>query len=412
MSLFTLNEIKFQDNFDRDVGEDNFDINSYRYPLDIGTSKYNHFITFEIFVRDKINSDFGVAIEGGDPVEYQIRKELVKNRGQNISSLINGVSSSVDSSIASKVGSVTSDRSITSGTPSLSGTRGNSVPGNRGSTFDTMRRYVVQSDEGRGGGLSTDAGRGSMSRAAQNLKKDLERAFNTLKRAKESITLYMPDTLNFDYSHQYNNLSTSKNAAIAAAQLGGNLGTALISKGASNYSPFLAEVIDAKFKTEGLVSGALGYAVNPQFEVIYTSTNLREFQFDFMFYPRSEKEAEQVHKIINSFKFHAAPEIVSGSFGRYLLAPSAFDIGFYYNSSVNPNIPKISTCYLVSISSDYAPNGYSAYEVQGQNSPSLGGTGSPVAIRLQLRFMEGTMITKELMRGKVLSALTTGGASF
>jgi len=29
-----------------------------------------------------------------------------------------------------------------------------------------------------------------------------------------------------------------------------------------------------------------------------------------------------------------------------------------------------------------------------------------------LQFMEGTMITKELLRGSALAALTTGGASF
>ena len=64
MPLFTLNEVKFQNEFDRDFGDqDNFDINSYRYPIDVGTAKYNHFMTFEVFVVSKIAKALDVAIE-------------------------------------------------------------------------------------------------------------------------------------------------------------------------------------------------------------------------------------------------------------------------------------------------------------------------------------------------------------
>jgi len=414
MPLFTLNEVKFQNEFDRDFGDqDNFDINSYRYPIDVGTAKYNHFMTFEVFVRDKINSDFGVETEGGDPVEYQIRKGLSQTRGTNLSTLGESISTTVSSAIGNKVTSSSESAATTSGSSSVSSNRGNSVPGARGTNYDVMKRY---NQNNRGGGLTTEAGagKGSLGRVAANLKKDIESTFNTLKRAKESITLYMPDTLNFDYSHQYDQLQLSQNPVVAAAQYGLAGLQAVASKGSSNFSPFILEALEnvkPNAGTKGL-SGFIGYAVNPQFEVIYSSTGLRQFQFDFMFYPRSESEAEQVHKIINSFKFHAAPEIVSGSFGRYLLAPSAFDIKFFYNGQINPNIPKISTCYCTSVQTDYAPNGFSTYEVQGENYPSVGKTGMPVAIRMQLQFMEGTMVTKELLRGKTLESLTTGGGSF
>jgi hypothetical protein len=44
---------------------------------------------------------------------------------------------------------------------------------------------------------------------------------------------------------------------------------------------------------------------------------------------------------------------------------------------------------------NYAPNGWSAYEVPGENNPSLGRTGMPVAIQLTLQFQEVTYLTKE-----------------
>jgi hypothetical protein len=50
---------------------------------------------------------------------------------------------------------------------------------------------------------------------------------------------------------------------------------------------------------------------------------------------------------------------------------------------------------LKTIDVNYAPNGFTAYEVPGQNNPSLGRTGMPVAIQVQLQFQETSYLTKE-----------------
>jgi hypothetical protein len=240
--------------------------------------------------------------------------------------------------------------------------------------------------------------------AAKAIKQEAQSAFNTLKRAKESISLHMPDQLNFDYSHQYEDAGLSSNKFIKTAQIASaGFGAGSFGKAAKNLTPFLYEALDNKVGAGGLIlGGAFGYAVNPQYEVLYSSTALRQFQFDFLFTPRSEKEAEQVYNIIESFKFHSSPEILSGTSGRFLLAPSAFDIGFYYNGTRNPNIPLISTCVCENVSVDYAPQGFSAYETT-DNKPGVGKTGTPVATRLSLRFKEITLVTKELIRGQTLS---------
>jgi len=142
-----------------------------------------------------------------------------------------------------------------------------------------------------------------------------------------------------------------------------------------------------------------GYVINPMLEMIYTTPAFREFRFDFMFYPRGEKEATEVQNIINRLHFHQAPEIESAGSGFFLVPPSEFDILFYYNGAINPNIPKISTCVLTSIDVDYAPNGFAAYEVQGEVSPQKGRTGMPVAIRLSLNFKETEIMTKQNFSG-------------
>jgi hypothetical protein len=44
---------------------------------------------------------------------------------------------------------------------------------------------------------------------------------------------------------------------------------------------------------------------------------------------------------------------------------------------------------------NFAPRGWSAYEAVGENVPSLGRTGMPVAIQMSLQFTETTYVTKE-----------------
>jgi hypothetical protein len=416
MSIFTLNEVQFLTENHRDVVADTSILNKYgdagtgssfRYPIDLGTLPYNHYINFQVYVREKINSEFGVKTDNGDPVAYMIRNALISSRGQKVtgglfsdiqnstSSLIDATKSAVSSAIADKLPAIDSvnsyfEEGITSRAPISIDAAGAGVeeltslaPFFKDGQMDRDKFYKIN-------------------QAANAIKKEAQSAFNTLKRAKESISLYMPDQLNFDYSHSYADQSLSSNQVIKGAQyIAAGAGWAA-NKNFKNVSPFISEIFDEKTKAGGTILGAFGYAVNPQYEVLYSSTALRQFQFDFLFTPRSEKEAEQVYNIIESLKFHSSPEILSGTSGRFLLAPSAFDIGFYYNGTRNPNIPLISTCVCENVSVDYAPQGFSAYETT-DNKPGVGKTGTPVATRLSLRFKEITLVTKELIRGQTLS---------
>ena len=125
--------------------------------------------------------------------------------------------------------------------------------------------------------------------------------------------------------------------------------------------------------------------------MIYVSPEPRNFQFEFMFYPRSESEAQQVLQIIELFRFHAAPEL--GGTGM-LIPPSEFDMKFFYRGKENPNIPPIGTCVLKDVQTNYAPKGFATYESLS-DTPTKGGTGMPVAITMSLAFTETTYLTKE-----------------
>lgn len=227
----------------------------------------------------------------------------------------------------------------------------------------------------------------------------------TIRRTRDTIAIYMPDTLAFSQAQSYSEpsitgltagLITGGSSAVDSIKKGGDVkdvGVDII----KNLSPFAGAALANRAGGIFQVGFAAitGLVQNPMIEMIYSSPVFRSFRFEFMLYPRSEIEAKEVQKIIETLKYHQAPEIQKDSNGFFLVPPSEFDIKFFYNGKENPNIPKISTCILNSIDMDYAPNGWAAYESVGEPKPSLGGTGMPVGIRLGLNFKETEYLTKD-----------------
>jgi hypothetical protein len=158
-------------------------------------------------------------------------------------------------------------------------------------------------------------------------------------------------------------------------------------------------------QTGQAILAATGRVQNPMLEMVYKSPNFRTFQFDFTFYPRDEREALEVQRILERLRFHQAPELMPDA-GGFLIPPSEFDIKFYNSGKENPNIPQIASCVLVSLDINYAPNGWSAYETPGENNPSLGRTGMPVSIQATLQFQEMTYLTKADFRSDLANADT------
>jgi hypothetical protein len=242
----------------------------------------------------------------------------------------------------------------------------------------------------------------------------------TTRLTKDAIALYMPETLNYSYSQSYDQLN-----------LGSDLGGQALAGGKSVYDAYMqgdagavraavaktaAEVGKQKVgegiagalgspQTGQAILAATGRVQNPMLEMIYKSPNFRTFQFDFTFYPRDEREALEVQRILERLRFHQAPELMPNA-GGFLIPPSEFDIKFYNSGKENPNIPQIASCVLVSLDINYAPNGWSAYETPGENNPSLGRTGMPVSIQATLQFQEMTYLTKADFRSDLANADT------
>ena len=123
--------------------------------------------------------------------------------------------------------------------------------------------------------------------------------FNSRTRdvAVATVALYMPDTINFTNTAQYDNLSVAK----ALENTGGLL-------------KIVAEVSQAITSTiggEGLVRAGLnrlGYVFNPQQQLLFEGIDFRTFDFSFTFTPRSAREADEIKKIVKVFRKHSLPK--------------------------------------------------------------------------------------------------------
>jgi hypothetical protein len=94
-------------------------------------------------------------------------------------------------------------------------------------------------------------------------------------------------------------------------------------------------------------------SINPMVQVLYRSTNLRQFDFSFFMAPKSRREAQAVKNIAKKMRMFAAPEIN----GATVIAPAEFEFQFFNKGQINPHIPKIERCVVTKVTANFAPQG-------------------------------------------------------
>jgi hypothetical protein len=357
-----------------------YNSNTYRFPLDIGNYDKGHYILFH--VNEQTKTQFSNPQSSDIPTVLSNVANLMARRG---ATNIGQTTADVTAALKTEAGAAIASNSFAKTALATATSATNEFLDKAGSIGATVKSAGTQS--------------------ANDFLTLNGKFLRTIQRTTDTVALYMPDSLQFTYAQTYDTPSMSNNpfsqgAAVASTVLDGSKINA--QEVGKNLSPFFLNFVSRFLGNIGssVFAAATGLVQNPMMEVLYTSPNLREFDFNFMFYPRSEKEALEVQKIIERFKFHQAPEIKANQGGFFLIPPSEFDIKFMYNGKENPNIDKISTCVLTSINIDYAKSGgFTAFEVAGENDPQLGRTGMPTGIAMALKFKETQILTKESYRG-------------
>ena len=111
---------------------------------------------------------------------------------------------------------------------------------------------------------------------------------------------------------------------------------------------------------------ATGTVVNPNLELLFSGPQLRTFNFNFTFTPRSAPEAVEIKRIIKTFKRNMAPQ--RSAEGLFLKTPRIFKLEYIYNDTDNqhPFLNKFKPMALRSFGVNYTPDGsYATYKDNG-----------------------------------------------
>ena len=123
-----------------------------------------------------------------------------------------------------------------------------------------------------------------------------------------------------------------------------------------------------------------GKVLNPNAEMLFQGPTIRSFPFSFLMVARSQKEGQEIRKIIRFLKLGMAPKYRNTA---YLANPDIFTLHYKNGPGRNDELDTVNKfspggLALTNMNVDYAPNGYwSAYR-----------DSHPVAVRMDLEFTE------------------------
>ena len=113
-----------------------------------------------------------------------------------------------------------------------------------------------------------------------------------------------------------------------------------------------------------------GVTLNPNLELLFKGPNLRTFNFNFRFTPRSAKEAREVKEIIRVFKKNMA--VQRSTSNLFLLTPRVFTLEYIYNAQgssagqIHPYLNIFKPMAMTNLNVNYTPDGtYMTYNDGG-----------------------------------------------
>jgi hypothetical protein len=340
----------------------------YRYPAEVGSIQYPHFVMFYISKRDGDRSATETAAPTDFQVDFSRQNRPERDAGPGVISAMTAIGAA---EAAMNIVDKASDILNKAGVPSEL----------------TRRGEVVAALGGAGVGFVV----------GQVLANNRDKV--TLKTA---IALYLNNKPSVAYSANWQDtelgviggmpeiasdlkdvITGGGDGRMAAAEnaLAG-MGGAVAATGVKN----LNDSVLGKFgDAAGLVSAATGRAVNPYKAQLFKSMGFRTFSFDYVFLPKNEAELKQIQNIIQTFRKYMHPNTGRQQF--FLSYPAEFNIEYHYRENGrNTYLPQISSCALTNLKIEYGGSDFVTFK---------GTDGAPAEISLSLSFTELEVLTAE-----------------
>lgn len=263
-----------------------------------------------------------------------------------------------------------------------------------------------------------------------------------------NIMMYMPEDINAEYGAQWNGKDFSNigaevlrgsggalagdvgNTANAIGELIKNAAGALPTAGAEAIANGINATGVGNVTTNDVLGSSLGVVLNPNTELLFSGFQMRNFSLKFKMAPRNKDEANDMRRIIGTFKkvslptFGAdagglldlnqhfkgflqgpqpadppdgesgenenAPPAVSAeakaigeSNANYIGVPGLCQVKFMHKSQLHPYLPQYKICAITNVSVNYTPDG--VYATYYEN-------GAPIAVDLTIGFAETKLV--------------------
>lgn len=346
--------------------ENNFLIDTYQYPSDLGSDDLKHWVEFTINVRGKsLASD---TLSGGG--------RLDKERS------IGEVVRSADTANLTPEEMSRASTTLAAGTGFVAGKVGINI-------LEKLftKRQKAGGTNNASSGLSSTAKNvagvtGGIAAAALVNFNDLLKPDTSFK-ISDAIALYVDGPPTVRYAAQYSNKDLGTLAGLAA----GGFSAVASAEGVAGAAGLFAQGAQAiaGVNIADVVGSSAKVALNPFKEVLFEAIDFRTFNFKYRFFPKSEEEAKSVEKIIKLFKFHMHPDLSSNKL--FFIYPSEFEIAYYFNKDENLYFHRLKPCVLESMDVSYGGEQFSSFF-----------DGRPTEINVTLTFRETEILTKKQIR--------------
>lgn len=231
---------------------------------------------------------------------------------------------------------------------------------------------------------------------------------NTKKRLLDKATLYLPQSISFQDGVEFDEFSLGRvgGATEAAVNNGASLLRAT-GQGLQQNINAIMDVFNASPTSDiarlaasrvskvggeavqGGVQSALRVTTNPNKRLLFKEVRIREFSFNFKLIPTSQKEAEEIKRIVTFFRTELYPDDairVNTSSGISIPIgykfPNQFNIVFKHRDKDIAH--KILPSYLTSMQTTYNPTGMGFFE-----------DGNFTETEITLNFRESRALSKE-----------------
>ena len=318
----------------------------FQYPLDLGSTGNNHFISF--FVRERKAAK----------VTQSTKKDAAE--------------------VAKKSEQVEAD--------------GTETPANFPNSESKALGDKIKSNAKKAQGRKHDG-------------KSLTQKLAPTVRTKNSVALYFPPTVTQSYEVKYGEtemgVGTVTGADVIAGFMDSGMSTDQFKKAGGAVMDGLRTAVTGLaltaieqvpgFAGAGAAVGiARGKVIVPKMEVTFEGIGKRNFSYTFMFTPSSEQEADQVNSIIRLFRENSAPDYTDG-LGIEMNIPNTFDIAYYTGAVENGYLHRIGECYLENVNVTYGGDKMTFHKSNATGAP-------PTRISMQLDFKEMQTVTKSLIQ--------------